>query len=60
MVDLKLTPGEASLLHDILQNVARELRNEIAHTDSREFRTSLKEREALVRSLLERLESVPV
>ena len=55
MINLELTDQEADALSDILMYYNSELHTEIAHTDRREFRSSLKDREALVKRLLERL-----
>ncbi|HVP39879.1 MAG TPA: hypothetical protein VMS93_11925 [Candidatus Saccharimonadales bacterium] len=59
MIHLEMTPGEAAMLADVLSIYLAELRAEIAHTDAREFRHSLKEREVLVRSMIERLHASP-
>ena len=58
MINLELTEQEAAVLGDVLASYNAELHTEIAHTDGREFRSSLKEREALIKNLLDRLSKV--
>jgi len=55
MPQMQLTTEEASMLRDICAETLSELRSEIAHTDLKEFRDSLKAREAFLKSLLPRL-----
>jgi hypothetical protein len=55
MRTLELSPEEFSLLREILTSTLGELRVEISRTDSRDFRDGLKEREAVVRRLIDRL-----
>ena len=55
MVSLELTPEEAEQLRFILESYRTDLRGEIRETDSRTFRAQLKEREAVIGQLLQRL-----
>ena len=55
MPTIELTTVEASLLKEILENDERDLRMEIAGTDLKDLRDRLKEREATIRRLIERL-----
>jgi hypothetical protein len=55
MSKLNLTPEEEKELLVILERYLPVLRIEIIHTDSRDFRRALKEREAFMRTLIERL-----
>ena len=57
MVRLELDDKEARILAEILRYHLSELRMEIADTDSMNFREALKEKEALIRRLLENLPS---
>ena len=55
MSTLELSPEEFRLLREILTSYLGELRVEISRTDTRDFRDNLKEREAVVRRLIDRL-----
>ena len=55
MLTIELTPVEADLLKEVLESDLRDLRMEIAGTDLKDFRDKLKEREATMRQLIERL-----
>ncbi len=50
-----LTPMEQTLLIEILEDSLLTLRTEISRTDSRQFRTRLRERERTLAEVLERL-----
>jgi transposase len=54
-MNLELTDDQADVLRTILDTAWRDLRHEIADTDSPRFRRELKEHEGVVRDLLERL-----
>ena len=54
-MDLELTDDEATLLRALLDSSLRDLRMEIADTDSASFRRGLKVDEANIRSLLDRV-----
>jgi len=57
MSKLNLTPEEEKKLLEVLERYYPMLRIEIVNTDDREFRRSLKEREAFMKELIERLKS---
>ncbi len=58
MPTLELTPAQASLLKEILKTDLSDLRMEIADTDLKSFRDKLKEKEEVIKQLIELLESV--
>ncbi len=55
MSKLEMTPEEIAALVAFLERYLPDLRVEIANTDQREFRKFLKQREELIRELLQRL-----
>ena len=57
MSRLNLTPDEEHKLLEVLERYYPMLRIEIVNTDDREFHRSLKEREAFMKELIERLKS---
>ena len=57
MSRLNLTPDEEHKLLEVLERYYPMLRIEIVNTEDREFRRSLKEREAFMKELIERLKS---
>ncbi|HPI92187.1 MAG TPA: hypothetical protein PLT09_10230 [Deltaproteobacteria bacterium] len=57
MPRLNLTAEEESKLLEILERYYPMLRIEIVNTDDREFRRSLKEREAFMKELIDRLKT---
>lgn len=54
-MELRLSAQEQQLLEEILEARYRVLQKEIAHTDHREFKQTLREHEKLIESILERL-----
>jgi len=56
MVQIMITEEERALLMDILENDISELRMEIANTDRQGYRDMLKNREALMKTIHQRLE----
>lgn len=54
-MELRLSAQEQQLLEEILEARYRVLQKEIAHTDHREFKQTLRENEKLIESILERL-----
>jgi hypothetical protein len=56
MLTLELSPNEAATLRDVLASYLSDLRMEIADTDSMDFREGLKEREALLKRLMQQLQ----
>ena len=55
MLELKLDEEEASILADVLENDLSDLRMEIAHTDSFDYREMLKRRKAVLMKAVESL-----
>jgi hypothetical protein len=58
MAHVELTAEELSALKEILTSCLSDLRMEIAGTDSREWRTSMKQREVLINGLIARLAAI--
>ena len=58
MPTIELTPAEAELLKEILTIDLGELRMEIADTDLKSFRQNLKQKEEVIKRLIERLGSL--
>jgi hypothetical protein len=52
---LELSAEEAAMLEEVLRRDLGDLRMEIADTDKKDFRDGLKQKEALIKSLIERL-----
>jgi hypothetical protein len=57
-MELVLNRDEQQLLMELLERRHRELQTEIPHTDHREFKASLRQRENVIESLLGRLRAV--
>ncbi len=57
-MELRLSAQEQQLLEEILEARYRVLQKEIAHTDHREFKQTLRENEKLIESILSRLQTV--
>jgi tRNA pseudouridine-54 N-methylase len=53
MAHLSITPDEATLVRELLQVALLELRREIWHTDTREFRQGLVQRQRTIEHLIE-------
>lgn len=54
-MELRLTDAEARVLEEILEGDISRLLLEIAKTDNRQMREGLKEREGLVKGIVDRL-----
>jgi hypothetical protein len=54
-MNLDLTPDEADLLRDLLDAEMRDGRMEIADTDNVRFKRELRERQDVLRGLIEKL-----
>ncbi len=52
-VHIELTDEQADLLRELLAGDLSELRMEISHTDNARYRNALKDREVVLRSLLD-------
>lgn len=59
-MELILSDQEQDFLLNILQQCHRELLEEIAHTDRREFKEGLRRNEKLLESLMSRCQVAPV
>lgn len=59
-MELHLSEPERELLDEILKERHMVLEREISHTDHREFRRILRERETMLEDIIERLDSVDV
>lgn len=57
MIRMELSLDEAEILRDILETTISGIREEIHHTDHREYREGLKRREAALEGLLGRFEA---
>ena len=57
MPTLTLTTLEANLLEELLKSDLSDLRMEVAGTDLKDMRDKLKEKEAIIARLIERLAS---
>jgi hypothetical protein len=57
MVNLELTSEEQQALREFLERYHHDLRIEIANTDDREFRRHLKQRETVMKALIDRLKN---
>jgi hypothetical protein len=60
MGKLELTPDEEKELLSFIERYHHDLRVEIANTDDREFRRSLKQKEGIIRSIEDRLKSMVI
>ncbi len=60
-MQIEISNEGRELLHDLLESALGEIRQEIHHTKTHEYRDKLKEREVVIRDLLAKLsgESVP-
>jgi len=56
MIRIELTPEEAQVLRQVLECCLDDLRDEIRHTDKKDFRNRLKSQEESLKHLLQRLE----
>jgi hypothetical protein len=57
VVQITLTPEEAATLRDVLSSYLSDLRMEVADTDSSQFRENLKREEAMLKRLLQQLDT---
>lgn len=58
MVNLEMSDEEAKLLNNVLERYDSHLEVEIVRTHRREFRDALKERQKILRMLIERLNTL--
>jgi hypothetical protein len=57
MLQMQLTTEEALMLREILESYLGDLREEVHHTDSFEYREALKRQENTLKKLLQQLQS---
>ncbi|UCE01307.1 MAG: hypothetical protein JSW67_08350 [Candidatus Latescibacterota bacterium] len=57
MPQIELAPEEIEMLRAILESYLSDLRMEISHTDSMDFREGLKKREVFLKKMLRQLEA---
>jgi hypothetical protein len=57
VAQITLTDEEAAILREALRSYVSDLRMEVADTDSMEFRENLKHEEAVLKKLLQRLDT---
>ncbi len=60
MIRVDLTSDQVKLLQQVLESSLRELRDEIRHTDSRDFRELLKSQESSLQELTHSLSASSV
>ncbi|MCC6382524.1 MAG: hypothetical protein IT304_08435 [Dehalococcoidia bacterium] len=58
-MELSLEPAEVTLLRQLLERSLGDLRMEIGKTENYELRQDLKQREGMLRTLIERLGTEP-
>jgi hypothetical protein len=56
VAQIELTDQEAELLRNVLEEYVSDLRMEVSNTDNMDFREALKEKERILRGLVERLQ----
>ena len=57
-MDLRLSPGEAELLREILADRHAELFREISRTEHHPFKIALRQKEALVAAIVHKLDTL--
>lgn len=57
MVNLEMTNDEASIVKNVIERYLYHLQVEIMHTDKREFRDALKERERFLKDIIDRIKT---
>ena len=60
MIALELTDDELRILHDVLENDIAGLRTEVLHTDTRNYREMLKQKEHILEKILSKLPLTPL
>ena len=60
MANLELTSEEEKELLSFIERYYHDLRVEIANTDDREFRRNLKNKEAVIRNILDRMKVMSI
>jgi hypothetical protein len=57
MISFEMTEEEAKMVQGVIERYLYHLQTEIIHTDRREFRNALKEREKFLKGIIERLQT---
>ena len=57
MISFEMTKDEASIVESVIERYLYHLQVEIAHTDKKEFREALKEREKFLNKMIDRLKT---
>jgi hypothetical protein len=57
MISLEMTNDEANIVQSVVERYLYHLQVEIAHTDKREFRDALKQREKFLMGIIDRLKT---
>jgi hypothetical protein len=58
MISFEMTAEEAKMVQGVIERYLYHLQTEIIHTDRREFRDALKEREKFLRGIIDRLQTL--
>jgi len=57
MISLEMTKNEAGVVQSVIERYLYHLQVEIIHTDNRDFRNALKEREQFLKEIIDRLKT---
>jgi hypothetical protein len=57
MISFEMTKDEACIVQNVIERYLYHLQVEIMHTDKREFRDALKEREKFLKEIIDRLKT---
>lgn len=57
MISLEMDKDEASTVQNVMERYLSHLQVEIIHTDKREFREALKQREKFMKEIIDRLKT---
>lgn len=59
MLEVELTPEEKEMLREMLESEISDLSEEIAHTDSFDYRDALRQRRGVLQKLVEAIAAAP-
>jgi hypothetical protein len=57
MITFEMTKDEANIVQNVIERYLYHLQVEIMHTDKREFRDALKQREKFLKDIIDRLKT---
>jgi len=57
MISFEMTQDEAAIVQSVIERYLYHLQVEIIHTDKREFRDALKQREKFLKEIIDRLKT---